>query len=97
MMICDRVTFSGHAVQRMFERGIQESEVRKVLFDGEIIAEYPDDKPFQSFLISGWTNAKTIHIVVGVDREKNLCYVITVYLPDPLKWEDDFKKKRRLF
>ena len=33
------VVFSGHAVRRMFEWGIQRDEVMEVLRSGEVIAE----------------------------------------------------------
>jgi hypothetical protein len=40
----------------MFERGIKESHVSKVIAEGELIAEYPDDEPFPSMLLmAGWT------------------------------------------
>jgi hypothetical protein len=55
-MDCKHTVFSGHAVRRMFERGIKESHVSKVIAEGELIAEYPDDEPFPSMLLmAGWT------------------------------------------
>jgi hypothetical protein len=44
-MECERVVFSGHAVQRMFQRGIGRHAVLEVIAAGEAIAEYPDDTP----------------------------------------------------
>ena len=44
-MECKRISFSGHAVQRMFERGIREKDVIEVIKTGKIIASYPDDDP----------------------------------------------------
>ena len=43
-MQCKKIVFSGHAIKRMFERGINERQVSKVLAEGELIAEYPDDR-----------------------------------------------------
>lgn len=45
--------FSGHAVQRMFEREISPAEVREVLKSGETINEYSNDNPYPSKLILG--------------------------------------------
>ena len=40
-------------MRRMFERGISEAEVHRVLESGEEIAAYPDDKPYASRLLLG--------------------------------------------
>ncbi|MBI2917323.1 MAG: DUF4258 domain-containing protein [Chloroflexi bacterium] len=42
-MPADRQTFRGHAIRRMFKRGISVDDVRHVLATGEVIEDYPDD------------------------------------------------------
>ena len=39
-MECKIINFSGHAVQRMFERGIREKDVIEIIKTGEIIPSY---------------------------------------------------------
>ena len=51
-MNCDHVMFTGHAVQRMFERRIQKEQIRDLLQSGEVIAEYPNDVPLPSSLLT---------------------------------------------
>jgi hypothetical protein len=46
-----KLVFRVHAAQRMFWRRISVDDVRHVLDTGEIIKDYPDDKPFPSMLI----------------------------------------------
>ncbi len=82
-----------HAVERMFERDISEIEVKDAVLNGIIIEGYADDKPYPSFLCLKHTNEKVIHVVYAVD-ENNSYIVITVYEPDPIIWNDDFKTKR---
>ena len=53
-MHCQRVVFSGHAIQRMFERGIGRDAVLAVVSSGEAIAEYVDDTPYPSCLLFGF-------------------------------------------
>ena len=65
-----------------------------VIAEGELIDEYPDDKPFPSVLLLGRTNNQAIHVVLGVDAETGVCYVITLYLPDPELWLAGFRKRR---
>ena len=93
-MNCARLVFSGHAIQRMFERAIGRDNVREAVARGEAIAEYPEDSPYPSRLILGWVNGKPIHVVVAVDRATAACIVITVYQPQPDWWMNDFRTRR---
>ncbi len=93
-MYCRNVFFNGHAIQRMFERGITDRDVASVIVHGESIAEYPDDKPFPSMLMLGFVHDKPLHVVLGVDEVEGSCYVITVYIPDVRLWYPDFKRRR---
>ena len=88
------VVFSGHAVRRMFEWGIQTDAVLEVLRSGEVIAEYPDDQPFPSYLLLGFAGGSALHVVAALDRGTQTCYVITAYAPDPARWQEDFKTRR---
>jgi hypothetical protein len=93
-MDCTQVVFTGHAVRKMFQREISRDEVIGVIRDGETIAEYPDDRPFASRLLLGFSASRPIHVVVGVDDAADTCYVITAYDPDPRLWDTEFKRRR---
>jgi hypothetical protein len=77
----------------MFERGISEPDVSGVIANGDFIAEYPDDTPLPSCLILGFIGSRPLHVVLGIDRAENRCYVITVYVPDPDLWQNNFTKR----
>ena len=49
-MDCAKVVFTGHAIRRMFERGLGPDAILDVVRGGEVIAEYPDDSPYPSSL-----------------------------------------------
>ena len=89
------VVFSGHAVRRMFESGIRRDEVVEVLLEGAVIAEYPEDTPFPSCLVLGLTAGRALHVVAALDHEMETCHIITAYPPDPVRWREDFKTRRR--
>jgi len=93
-MIFSRLVFRVHAIQRMYQRVISEAEVRHAIATGETVEDYPDDTPYPSRLVLGWNGRRPIHVVVAdnVDEEENI--VITVYEPDPLEWEPDFKRRK---
>jgi hypothetical protein len=79
----------------MFQRGIPPDAVRVLLEHGEIIANYPDDRPYPSALILGWFESRPVHAVIAQNRATEECQVITVYQPDPLLWDADFKSRKK--
>jgi hypothetical protein len=93
---CKGVKFSSYAIRRMFERGIKKDGVVKTVLTGEVIVEYPEDRPYPSFLMLGWVGDEPLHVLVAIESESRLCIVVTVYSPDPDLWEDGFRKRREL-
>lgn len=87
-----RLTFRIHAIRRMFERHIDEIDVRHALMQGEVVEDYPQDKPYPSKLILGWVNDHPLHIVVANAEDADI--VVTVYEPDLRLWEPGFKLRR---
>ncbi len=90
----ENMIFRIHAVQRMFERNIGAEDVRKVLSEGEVIEEYPDDTPYPSRLIFGWCEGRPIHVVVAINEKERSVIVVTVYEPEKEKWDADFARRR---
>jgi hypothetical protein len=92
-MECKQITFSGHALQRAFEREIPPAEVKAALKNGKVIADYPDDKPYPSCLLLYFTaNEEPIHVVCAFTLQAE-CIVVTVYRPKPEQWNSSFTKK----
>jgi hypothetical protein len=87
--------FSDHAVGRMFERSISEEDIEHVLAHGEVIEEYPDDRPDPAFLLFAMMADRPLHVVIGLNESEQRCTVITLYEPDVRKFEPDFKTRRR--
>ena len=93
-MDCKRVVFSGHAIQRMFERGISRDGVLAVIVQGETIAEYADDNPYPSRLLLGFVAAKPLHVVLASNEAASVCIVVTVYEPSVEQWNEDLRTRR---
>ena len=93
-MDCKEIRWSGHSLRRMFQRGLDRLHVLTVLHTGERIEEYPDDTPYPSCLLLGFFGNRPLHVVVAVDSDCGVCYLVTVYEPDPEKWEPGFKVRR---
>lgn len=50
------VEWQAHALARMLERGVSREIVKRVLLEGDVIEDYPDDKPYpSSLLLAGFT------------------------------------------
>jgi len=91
----EKIIFRIHAIQRMFERRINEADVRTILKNAEVVADYADDKPFPSRLVLGYIHNKPLHIVIARNEEAKELIIVTVYEPDLTKWESDFKTRRK--
>jgi len=89
-----RIIYRTHAFERMFERGISISDVRHVLVTGDVIMNYPDDRPYPSCLLLGWRGERPLHVVVAINRNENEAIVITAYEPEQALWESGFRRKK---
>jgi hypothetical protein len=85
---------SKHAVDQSISRLIRLQEIREAIANSQIIEDYPNDKYAPSCLICGLTKTgKTIHIQSSYPS-RPLVKIITVYEPDPQKWNNDFTIRR---
>jgi Domain of unknown function (DUF4258) len=89
-----KLLFRTHAVQRMFERNISVKKVSQALQSGETIEDYSSEMPEPSRLILGFQGKHPFHVVTSENPETNQITIITVYIPDPNKWNKDFKSRR---
>ncbi len=94
-MDCAEIILTGHALARMFDRAASPEDVRAVIDDGGVVEDYPDDAPYPSRLPVGTVAGRVLHVVVARDPATRKCYVVTVYPPDPARWEPDFRRRRQ--
>jgi len=89
------IKWTTHTLMRLQERGINPSDIKSCIINGEIIEQYPNDYPYPSCLLSGTSIAgKYIHIVTGVGH--GYLWIITAYFPSSEKWNEDFKTRKGL-
>ena len=90
--------FTDHARKEMDEEPlgrIHAEEVLQIVETGEIIEQYPDDKPYPSCLVYGRNkNGEPIHSVWAYNIETKASVLITVYRPDSDRWID-WKQRRK--
>jgi len=78
----------------MFEREIDRDEIFEALEHGKCIENYPDDVPYPSRLVLGWSGKRYLHILAADITDTKQTVVITVYVPDPLVWDDDLETRK---
>jgi Domain of unknown function (DUF4258) len=90
----DEFEFSKHAVDQSILRQIRVHEIKEVIANGQLIEDYPTDKYGSSCLICGLTQAgRAIHVQCSYPT-RPLIKIITVYEPDPERWNDNFIIRR---
>lgn len=89
----DTIVISEHAKNRCRERNIKQKDIKNCVMTGEIIEQYPSDFPFPSCLIFGYTvDHRIIHVVISDEGESGR--IITAYIPDTIKFENDLKTRK---
>jgi len=88
-----QIIWNKHTFERMLERSISRKEVITTLIEGEVIEDYPDDRPFTSCLLLGFPWSQPLHVVVAFDSTRATCYVITAYRPDAEHFENDHRTR----
>ena len=90
-----KIIYTMHALDEMNaeDEMITTDEVKSVVFSGEIIEDYPEDKRGHSCLMFGMSDKRPVHVVCA-PKEEYLA-IITAYIPSLEKWEADFKTRRK--
>lgn len=90
-----KLVFREHAIRRMFERRISVEDVNTALINGKTIENYPEDTPYPSCLLLGYSGARPLHLVVAENASDEEQIIITVYEPDPAQWEPTFTLRKK--
>ena len=86
---------SEHADEEAYNDGLTFGEIYAAVREGEIIEQYPEDRPYPSCLVYGRNkNDEPIHSVWAYNAETKAAVLITVYRPDPDRWIE-WKQRRK--
>jgi uncharacterized protein DUF4258 len=84
-----RVRITDHADEEAQADRLSYEEIYFSVLQGEIIEEYPTDRPYPSCLVLGTTfSGDAVHSVWAYNPESGWAVLITVYRPDPNRWVD---------
>lgn len=92
----DQFELSEHAQKEAAEEQISVDDIKSAILTGQELEPYPHDPRGPSCLMVGQAaTGRWIHVVCGnFDRENLL--IITVYLPQPPKWQDPWTRAVKL-
>lgn len=83
----NRVRITDHADEEAQADSLSFDEIYLSVFQGEIIEDYPDDRPYPSCLIYGNTfSDEPVHSVWAYNESTQWVVLITVYRPDARQW-----------
>ena len=93
----NRIRITDHADEEAQTDHISFEEIFFSVLQGEIIEEYPTDKPYPSCLIYGDSfSGEPIHSVWANNPETDWAVLVTVYRPDPQRWKDWRTRRKRI-
>jgi hypothetical protein len=90
----NRVRVPDHAYQEAETDGLSFDEICFSATRGELIKDYPTDKPYPSCLIYGRTfGSDPVHSVWAYNKHNRWAVLITVYRPDLALWIDGRQRR----
>jgi hypothetical protein len=93
----NRIRITDHADEEAQADSLAFSDIYFSVLHGEIIEDYPNDKPFPSCLIYGETfSGESVHSVWAYNLTNHWAVLITVYRPDPQRWINGRQRKPKL-
>lgn len=92
-----RVLVSAHGYDELAADGIFFQEIVDGLSASELVEDYPDAAKGPTVLILiRDMNGKPVHAVLGIPAGADgPAVLVTAYRPDPKRWSEDFKERRR--
>jgi len=91
-----RIRISDHGDEEAQADSLTLDEILQSVEHGEIIEDYPTDRPYPSCLIyGGTTGGEPVHSVWAYNEASEWAVLVTVYRPDPERWTDWRRRKER--
>lgn len=83
----ERILITSHARKEAEEDSLDPDTIYYSVLEGEIIENYPTDKPCPSCLVFGMSpNGEPVHSVWAYNQEEQTAILVTVYRPAFARW-----------
>jgi hypothetical protein len=90
----DRFRLSKHVAKRMDLRARTLADIRQVVLSGEVVREYPHERPYPEYLFLGYLRGTNDPCYVVVASNDETIFV-TVHDYDPEIYEPDHRTRRK--
>ena len=91
-----RIRITDHADEEAESDYLIFDEIYFSVLNGEVIENYPNDKPYPSCLIYGQTfSGDPVHSVWAFNEQNQWTVLITAYRPDPTRWINWRKRRKK--
>jgi len=85
----NKIRITDHADEEARADRLSYDEIFFSVLQGDVIEDYPGDKPFPSCLVHGESfSGEPVHSVWAYNQQNRWAVLITVYRPDPKRWID---------
>lgn len=92
----EKILWSLHAMRKLRTENLRKTAVEKSLRNAVLVEDYQQHgRPLPDCLVLGFINGDPLHVVAAIDRDFDRIFIVTAYRPDPKRWEDDWKKRKR--
>jgi hypothetical protein len=91
-----KILWSRHTIAKLIVEGLSRREIEQALASCEVIEAYPArTRPLPDCLVLGWlAEGQPVHAVIAIDEMNDRVFVITVYRPDPRRWENGYRTRK---
>ena len=79
---------------RLEKRALSAEMLLNAVRSFEIIEPYPDEKYLPSYLVRAQWKGAVFHAQIATDVEGDNVRVVTMYVPNPAEWSEDFRIRR---
>ena len=93
----EKILWSHHAIGKLVMEDLSRQDIEGALITCELIEDYPvQTRPLPDCLVLGWlVGQQPVHAVVAVDESSDRIFIVTVYRPEPRRWEDGYRRRKR--
>jgi hypothetical protein len=91
------ILISDHGYDELATDNLSARKLVSGLYDSELLEDYPDFPKGPCVLVLQQDeNDQSIHVVWGIPKgTMSPAVLITVYRPDPARWTDDFRRRKK--